>query len=214
VGIFLYLLTPSSPSSWCGRRGRLFVDVRDIVVDDPGSAVGGRSPDGAPTVDQSWTAGLPAIGDPRMTSSPPPLAGAFGADQPHLSTSDPGCPPNPALFPHGWRQKRGECPLVELFVASRPARPSGPAFVICSPGDHSSRLDASPTSRRVWPAAEALSCAHHAVACGVPVPRAPVAIVWQKCLPSRGHVTKRRSLRMGGQGKAAPRTAVNALGCA
>jgi hypothetical protein len=183
VGIFLYLLTPSSPSSWCGRRGRLFVDVRDSAVDDPGSAVGGRSRDGALTVDQSWTAGLPAIGDPRMTSSPPPLAGAFGADQPHLSTSDPGCPPNPALFPHGWRQKRGECPWRSFPLAPDRTASEDPNWSFA-------RLQI--VRRGSTLPRPAAVCGQRPKRChalttrspdGVPVTRAPVAIVWQKSLP-------------------------------
>jgi hypothetical protein len=48
-----YLLTPSSPSSWCGRGGRRLVNVRQAAVDDPDRSVAARTRYGGVLVDGS-----------------------------------------------------------------------------------------------------------------------------------------------------------------
>src|SRR5207247_7541169 len=51
----LYLLIPSSPSSWCGRRGRPRMTVRGREVDDRPASVDDPTVTRGRPVDGSWT---------------------------------------------------------------------------------------------------------------------------------------------------------------
>jgi hypothetical protein len=95
-----YLLTPSSPSSWCGCGGRGLVAVRAAAVDDPRHRVDGRTGIGVPRWTERWT----SCGRSRHGAGAGPgrpRSRVPGRRRPvELSTTGHRCPPNRAVCPH------------------------------------------------------------------------------------------------------------------